>query len=183
MHFVRAATADLFEHLDEIEVAIVSRVAANAERLRVQWLACGLTRLGNGLLYPLVSLILIATARVGQPVQFVVTASTNLLIAFTVYPLLKRALARMRPCDYEPRLARYGEPLDRYSCPSGHTMTAVAFSVTVLFAWPDAVALAIPFCAAMGWSRIALGHHYPTDVLFGGALGAAVAVPVSAFVY
>lgn len=183
MHFVRTAASDFFQHLDEIEVPVVARVSAAAERLKVQWLACALTRLGNGLLYPLLSLSLIATARVDGAARFVITAAINVLITFSVYPLLKRALARTRPCDYEPALARYGEPLDRYSCPSGHTMTAVAFSVTAVFAWPDGGALAIPFCAAMGWSRVALGHHYPTDVLFGGALGAAVAVPVSAFVY
>lgn len=182
-HRLRTATDDFFGELDEIEVALVSRVAAGSESLKLQWVACALTRAGNGVLYPLLTLILIASERVGHPARFVATVSINLAIAFTVYPLLKHALSRTRPCDYEPALARYGEPLDRYSCPSGHTMTAVAFSVTVLFAWPDSGALGIPLCMAMGWSRIALGHHYPTDVLLGGALGAAVSVPVSAFVY
>lgn len=174
---------DLFEQLDEREVLLVTRFATAADTLNLRWLARSLTWLGNGWLYPVLCLMLIAAGRIEMPARFVGTVSVNLLIAFTVYPLLKHGIARARPCDYEPLLARDAQPLDRYSCPSGHTMTVVAFSVTILFAWPAGAALGLPLCLAMGWSRIALGHHYPTDVFLGGALGAAVATPVSAFVY
>ncbi|MBV8518354.1 MAG: phosphatase PAP2 family protein [Acidobacteria bacterium] len=196
MHFVEAddvlqsrlerfqgAAERLFEQLDRAEVEVVLRVSAAARALRVTWLACAVTRLGNGALYPVLALLLIATRRVESPERFLVVTSANLVVTFTIYPLLKYALARTRPCDYEPELARHAKPLDHYSCPSGHTMTAVAFGVTVMFAWPDGASLAIPLCVVMGWSRVALGHHYPTDVLAGGAIGAAVAAPLAAFAY
>lgn len=180
---LRLSVEDLFARLDEHEVPIVTQMATSAETLKVRWFAQILTRLGNGWLYPLLSLFLVAAGRVELPARFFATVAMNLLIAFTLYPLLKHGLARRRPCDYEPLLARDAAPLDHYSCPSGHTMTVVAFSVTVLFAWPEGAVLGVLLCLAMGWSRIALGHHYPTDVVLGGALGAAVATPVSAFVY
>ena len=175
-----AAVERLFAQLDEFEVPVVLRISNAARASRIAWVASVLTRCGNGSLYPVLSLLLIATGQLASPVRFIVVAALNLLIAFTIYPLLKHALARTRPCDYDPALAHYGEPLDRYSCPSGHTMTAVAFSVTLLFAWPDGIVVAVPLCFAMGWSRIALGHHYPTDVILGGAIGVAVATPLSA---
>lgn len=180
---LRFSVEGFFEDLDEREVAVVARVATSAETLNVRWLALLLTRLGNGWLYPLLTLALIAAGRIELPARFLFAVSTNLLAAFTLYPLLKHGLARARPCDYEPLLARVAEPLDHYSCPSGHTMTVVAFSITVLFAWPEGAIFGAPLCLAMGWSRIALGHHYPTDVFLGGAIGAAVATPVGAFIY
>ena len=183
MERFQAAAERLFEQLDRAEVEVVLRVSSAACTLRMTAFACAITRLGNGALYPLLALLLIVTRRVESPARFVVITGANLLITFTIYPLLKHALARTRPCDYEPELARFDKPLDHYSCPSGHTMTAVAFSVTVMFAWPDGATLAIPLCVAMGWSRVALGHHYPTDVIAGGAIGAAVAAPLAAFAY
>ncbi|HUP44732.1 MAG TPA: phosphatase PAP2 family protein [Thermoanaerobaculia bacterium] len=35
-------------------------------------------------------------------------------------------------------------------------------------------------CLLMGWSRVALGHHYVSDVLMGAVLGALVAAPIAA---
>jgi undecaprenyl-diphosphatase len=176
------AAADVFERLDAAEVEIVIRVANAARASGAAPLAAIVTRLGNGWIYPILAFALFVTERVERPVVFVVVAGTNLVVAFVAYPLCKHALGRLRPCDYEPALARHGEPLDRYSCPSGHTMTAASFGVTVAAAWPAAIALALAFCLLMGWSRVAMGHHYPTDVILGGAIGLAIAAPLAALV-
>lgn len=99
-------------------------------------------------------------------------------------PVLKRVLSRRRPCDYDRSLLCDGlEPLDRYSCPSGHAMTAAAYGVPLVFAWPDASPLVVALCAAMSWSRVALGHHYPGDVLLGTLLGGGVALAVAVIAY
>lgn len=180
---LRDAVERMFLTLDEAEVAVVVRVAAAAQRQRLDRAAAVITGLGNGWLYLPLSLVLILTGRIGNPLRFLSAASMSLALAFLIYPPLKAILARTRPCDYEPALARFREPLDHYSCPSGHSMTVVAFSVALLFAWPAAAVPAALLCAVMGWSRVALGHHYLSDVLLGGAIGAAIAVPVSVFVY
>ncbi|MHB0969987.1 MAG: phosphatase PAP2 family protein [Thermoanaerobaculia bacterium] len=177
------AASDVFERLDASEVEIVIRVADAARASGAAPVAAIVTRLGNGWIYPILAFALFATGRIERPLIFVVLAGTNLGIAFLAYPLFKHALGRLRPCDYEPSLARHGEPLDRYSCPSGHTMTAASFGVTVAVAWPPGIPLALAFCLLMGWSRVALGHHYPTDVILGGAIGFAIAAPVAALVY
>ena len=62
-------------------------------------------------------------------------------------------------------------------------MTAAAYAVPLLFAWAAAWPLVLALCALIGWSRVALGHHYVTDVVLGTVLGAAIAGSVSAFVY
>ncbi len=94
-------------------------------------------------------------------------------------PLLKQFLKRSRPCDYDATLARDPAPLDRYSCPSGHAMTAVAYRIPLLFACPSAAPVVAGVCVLISWSRVALGHHYLTDVVIGAAIGGAVATPLA----
>jgi undecaprenyl-diphosphatase len=176
------AIAVRFISLDAAEVAVVARVVAASERHGLQRIAQTATRLGNGSLYPIVTLLLIA-ARIEDALRFTASAALSLLLAFAVYPTLKRFLARMRPCDYDPSLARHPEPLDHYSCPSGHAMTAAAYAVPLMIAAPSAAPLALAICAIVSWSRVALGHHYVSDVIAGTLLGAGVAGVVGVVVF
>lgn len=141
------------------------------------------TRCGNGWLYPFLSLLLVLTGAIANPPRFVICAALSVLPAFIIYPALKRFLSRRRPCDYDALLVNEIVPLDRFSCPSGHAMTAVAFAVALIFACPAAAFPAAILCALIGWSRVALGHHYVSDVLIGAALGAGVATPIALFMF
>jgi undecaprenyl-diphosphatase len=172
----------LFASLDLAEVETVARVVSFAERRRLEPVARIATRLGNGWLYPLLSLIL-AMGPLEAPIRFLVAATLSLLVAFVAYPWLKRMLRRMRPCDYEPALVRDVIPLDRYSCPSGHAMTAAAYGVPLIFACPPAAPFVIAVCGLIGWSRVALGHHYVSDVALGTLLGGAIAAMVGTLLY
>ena len=179
---IRDAGSRMFASLDAAEIALVARTAATCDRLRLGAVARGATRLGNGWLYPLLSIFVIAM-RLDEAVRFIASAAGSLIVAFIVYPLLKTFLGRARPCDYDPALAREIEPLDHYSCPSGHAMTAAAYAVPLAFAYPAATPLAIAVCVVISWSRMALGHHYLTDVVFGTLLGGGVAMTVTVAVY
>lgn len=179
---IRVAGQRLFASLDAYEVEVVMRAVASAERLRLTRIARIATRLGNGWLYPILSIVL-ALGPVDAPLRFLVAATLSLLVAFIAYPQLKRALRRARPCDYEPSLARDITPLDRYSCPSGHAMTAAAYGVPLIFACPPAAPFVLAVCAVIGWSRIALGHHYVSDILLGTVLGGTIAMTVGAAMY
>ena len=115
-----------------------------------------------------------------------------LFVAVTVGggPLLNRLakalVDRARPVLEDPVAGAEG-----LSFPSGHAQSAiVASSVLLLVALPllpgrrrmAALALAAGYVLAIGFSRVALGVHYVTDVLAGYALGAAwVAAMTAAF--
>ncbi|QID17869.1 phosphatase PAP2 family protein [Nitrogeniibacter mangrovi] len=69
-----------------------------------------------------------------------------------------------------------GVRLDTLSFPSGHTATAFAVASALLFSLsPGARALwllpALSLATAIGLSRIAVGAHWPVDVLAGAAIG------------
>ncbi|MEQ8843201.1 MAG: phosphatase PAP2 family protein [Acidimicrobiales bacterium] len=62
------------------------------------------------------------------------------------------------------------------SFPSGHAASAAAFATAVALESPAAAAPIGALAALVAYSRISTGVHYPSDVLVGGAVGAAVAV-------
>jgi membrane-associated phospholipid phosphatase len=58
-----------------------------------------------------------------------------------------------------------------HSFPSGHAATAFGTAVPLWFLSPPAGAAATGFAVLVGWSRMQLDKHYPTDILAGMALG------------
>jgi undecaprenyl-diphosphatase len=93
----------------------------------------------------------------------------------TLYKLLKRGTLRPRPYQALFSVAAGAGALDAFSFPSGHTLHAVAFSLVAVTYYPM---LALPlalFTLLTAASRVVLGLHYPSDVLAGAAIGAAIA--------
>lgn len=92
-----------------------------------------------------------------------------------IYTLLKRLCVRERPFVTHAGIDPAAAPLDRYSFPSGHTLHAVSFSWQAAAHFPELLWVLLPLAALIAASRVVLGLHYPSDVLAGAALGAALA--------
>lgn len=87
--------------------------------------------------------------------------------------LIKELVARPRPFTAVPELWPMVAPPGSWSFPSGHTCSSFAaagiWCRTLDWTWTKV--LAVVLAALMGFSRLFVGVHYPTDVLVGMCVG------------
>jgi undecaprenyl-diphosphatase len=94
--------------------------------------------------------------------------------------VLKRVVARPRPCDAMGRPLALVELPDPFSFPSGHAAAVTAVAGTVTLAHPLAGSVLLPLATLVAYSRVALRVHHGSDVVAGAALGAAGVLAASA---
>ena len=89
-----------------------------------------------------------------------------------LFLILKKLTGRKRPSALVPHCWATLLPPDQFSFPSGHTITAFAFTAAVGSVYPHLMG-ALLFCAlSVATSRIVLGMHFLSDVVVGAFLGA-----------
>jgi len=135
-----------------------------------------LTHLGGARVTIGIGLLLVAVGEqlLGLAALFALTTS------HLAVQVLKRAVARPRPCDASGRpLATIDLP-DAFSFPSGHAAAATAVSGTVALAHPLLAPLLVPAAALIALSRVSLRVHHVSDVVAGMLLGLAGAIAATA---
>jgi undecaprenyl-diphosphatase len=162
-----------WDRLGAIDWPITRALALGQDR-RVPLVAANMvSRLGNGPIY----LLIVGAVILFHPHEattIILCAGASILALHCIYPAMKRATARPRPRDVESAFPESIPTLDKYSFPSGHVMTLSAALTPILYVAPRAWPLGIAVWAAMAWSRLAVGHHYASDVAAGTIMGALV---------
>ncbi|MEU9102644.1 phosphatase PAP2 family protein [Streptomyces sp. NPDC048361] len=98
------------------------------------------------------------------------------LASLTTNTVAKYATRRGRPVtDAVPLVRRLARAPHTSSFPSGHSASAAAFAAGVALESTRYGALVAPVAAAVAFSRVYVGVHYPGDVLAGCVLGVAAA--------
>ena len=85
---------------------------------------------------------------------------------------LKPLVARTRPYDLGIDLNLITPHPSDYSFPSGHTAAAFAGAVALYTAGKKWMGIGLCYACCMGFCRMYLMMHYPTDVFFGALAGA-----------
>jgi undecaprenyl-diphosphatase len=103
-------------------------------------------------------------------------ALATLIISHLLVQAMKRTVGRGRPSRVHD-LAVIREP-DRFSFPSGHATASLAVALSYAVAFPLLAEPLVLLALLVGYSRVRLGVHYPSDVLAGQLLAAVSSVAV-----
>jgi len=96
------------------------------------------------------------------------------LSTYIAQRMLKPIFRRNRPWFTREAAKVVGGKTPDHSFPSGHTAASFAAATALAMAYPRARPLLYLSATAVGPSRIHLGHHFPSDVIAGGAIGVGV---------
>lgn len=130
----------------------------------------GFTQLGSPVFYLIaLPLLFCISKKKGYRLAWLV------LFSITINTIIKFALSVPRPYVMDPTVGKAFE--DSFSTPSGHAQISTVFWVVsiLLFGekikqpWKTLIMVLMPLF--IGLSRVCLGVHYPSDVIFGWALG------------
>lgn len=80
---------------------------------------------------------------------------------------------RQRPYQVDPELV-LGKPEASSSYPSGHSTRGTVYSMVLAEIFPDKKDAILEMGRQIGWDRVLIGKHFPTDVRAGRMLGQAI---------
>ena len=166
--------SQVIRYFDLVEGNVCLRINRLSHRPRIRSLFTAVSRLGDGWFWILMGAALIALQGL-QAIPIALHIGVTAGIGATIYRGLKVRLARERPFINHVNILCGTPPLDRYSFPSGHTLHAVCISIMLVHFEPLLMVIVTPFALLVAASRIVLGLHYPSDVVVGAAIGAALA--------
>ena len=154
----------------EQDVRLMVRLGRWRPRRWVRWWMIAATRGGDGWIWWAQALALLL---VGGPPRFAALGAGAIAcgLGIQTFLTLKKLIGRRRP----PARDRFNWvrllPPDEFSFPSGHTITAFAFALSVGQFYPHLLPWLL-FCAiSVAASRVILGMHFLSDVLAGCAIG------------
>jgi undecaprenyl-diphosphatase len=163
---------------DDWDRTLMLGLAAEREPWLTWWMKL-LSVVGSGLIEIPVALLLVFGLAVRKRKAEAWWYTTAALSGWALYALAKLAVERPRP-HVIPRLMHGA---GWYSYPSGHSMLApIIFGLGIIVwaaPWPSpalrraALALAALLALVIGFSRVYVGVHYPSDVAGGLLLGTA----------
>lgn len=164
--------------LSELEIGILLWIQENFRFSFLNPIMQFITTLGDkGFFWILACILLVLfkkTRRIG-----VIAAVALALNTLIVNVILKTQIMRVRPFVLEEGLSLITRLPKDSSFPSGHTSASFATAVIMFKGLPRYAGIpALVLAFLIGFSRLYVGAHFPTDVLAGAVIGTTVALAV-----
>lgn len=165
-------------YITPFEVSMMQRFCALRIYPSLTWLFKAVSRLGDWPLWALTGLGLLVP-RDPHLDRVALAAGLAVLLSVVIFKLIKNLAGRPRPFESWQTVTCLVQPPDRFSFPSGHTMTAFAVWGSLYTGLPLLAGFYLTVAVLIGLSRIFLGLHYPTDVLLGALLGGCLGIGIT----
>ncbi|HET6837356.1 MAG TPA: phosphatase PAP2 family protein [Gemmatimonadales bacterium] len=103
-----------------------------------------------------------------------------MVLSHLIVQLIKRTVSRARPSTVDRLVSLVAEP-DRFSFPSGHATASMSVALVYGAAFPAWSLPLLLLAVVVGFSRVRLRVHYPSDVLVGQLIAAVTASLLAVF--
>lgn len=169
------------EHITPFEADMMRRCLSLRNFRWITWLFKTISRLGDSYLWLGTGIGLLA---MNEPHFHRTALAAALAVALSVLLFMgvKNLVGRPRPFEAWQGLNCLMAPPDKFSFPSGHTMTAFSVWGALAIGLPVLAKLYLVIAILIGLSRVFLGLHYPTDVLIGALLGGSIGLGIASLI-
>ena len=165
-------------HITAFEVVVMERFCSLRGWPWLTWIFKTASRLGDGSLWVATGIYLLALND-GNARLVLLAALLAVGLSMLLFMSVKHLIGRPRPFESWQALTCMMAPPDKFSFPSGHTMTAFAVWGVLFVGLPSLSHVYLVIAVLIGLSRIVLGLLYQSDVLVGsllvGGLGLGIA--------
>ncbi len=160
----------LLESIHNYDVLTFGWCLRRKHREQVVGVSRFLSRTGDGPLYFLIG----AASLMAHEWNLAKLLAIGYSIERLCYFIFKSSFKRNRPPAAIPGYRSEVEPSDQFSFPSGHTSAAFLMAGCLTYTFPWAAWFLYPWACSVGFARVMLGVHFPTDTLAGAILGSSI---------